>query len=298
MPRFPADTAPESLAALLVSRFPDLAGSSFDLRTGGWHSVAVDVDGRLIFKFPRHAEAAEALRREQRLLEQVGRVVSIPVPRLELFEEPVLFSRHRKLAGEHLLAAEYGQFGEAARARLGEELGSFYAQLHGLPLALMQSAGAGPVEPWLAPATVLRRAGPLLDAGERDFAERTLGRWAALGPDPLGLTYGYFDGHGWNMAFDHAAGRLNGLYDFADSGIGPVHRDFIYSAMISPELTGRIVTAYERASGRQLDRERIEVLAGAHRLWELAVEAEDPANAAVMLNGLRAWMMHPRIGQH
>ena len=46
---------------------------------------------------------------------------------------------------------------------------------------------------------------------------------AAMPPDPLGTVYGFFDGHGWNMAFDHARGRLNGIFDFGDSGFGPLH---------------------------------------------------------------------------
>ncbi len=75
-----------------------------------------------------------------------------------------------------------------------------------------------------------------------------------LPPDPHGQTYGFFDGHGWNMAFDRVRGRLNGIYDFADSGFGPVHQEFIYSNFISPDLTERIAAAYEKASGRTLDK--------------------------------------------
>ncbi len=41
--------------------------------------------------------------------------------------------------------------------------------------------------------------------------------------------FGYFDGHGWNMAFDHEQGVLNGVYDFADAAIGPRSREFVYS---------------------------------------------------------------------
>lgn len=76
--------------------------------------------------------------------------------------------------------------------------------------------------------------------------------YAKLPADPLGSIFGFFDGHGWNMAFDSEAGRLNGVYDFADAGIGPLHQEFIYSAFIDADLTERIVAAYERFSGRRL----------------------------------------------
>ena len=112
---------------------------------------------------------------------------------------------------------------------------------------------------------------------------------AALPPDPLGVTYGYFDGHGWNMAFDAGTERLNGVYDFADSGIGPLHQEFIYSSFIATDLTERIVSRYEQRSGRRLDRDRIALLTGAHRLWELAVEAGQAAPVADMLAAVERW---------
>ena len=104
-----------------------------------------------------------------------------------------------------------------------------------------------------------------------------------LPPDPHGNIYGFFDGHGWNMAFNHAQGRLNGIYDFADSGFGPLHQEFIYSNFISPDLTARIISAYEMLTGRRLDRRRIAILTGFHRLSELAELADDPAHVGSMV---------------
>jgi Ser/Thr protein kinase RdoA (MazF antagonist) len=123
----------------------------------------------------------------------------------------------------------------------------------------------------------------------RNFAVRTVDDFDALPPDPHGTTYGFFDGHGWNMAFDHAQGRLNGVYDFADSGLGPLHQDFIYSNFISPDLTGRIVTAYEALTGRRLDRRRITVLTGFHRLSELAALADRPEHLPDMIRHVAEW---------
>ena len=87
------------------------------------------------------------------------------------------------------------------------------------------------------------------------------------------------------MAFDSEAGRLNGVYDFADAGIGPLHQEFIYSAFIDADLTERIVAAYERFSGRRLERRRIALLTAAHRLSELAELADEPRHLPDMLAG-------------
>jgi hypothetical protein len=91
------------------------------------------------------------------------------------------------------------------------------------------------------------------------------------------------------MAFDHDRGRLNGIYDFGDSGIAPLHQEFIYSNFISRDLTERIVTAYASFTGRNLDRRRIDILTGAHRLWELGEATGDPAHLQLAIESVAKW---------
>jgi hypothetical protein len=107
------------------------------------------------------------------------------------------------------------------------------------------------------PRASSRLAWPLLPLELQNYAERTIAAWERMPGDPHGTTYGFFDGHGWNMAFDHAAGRLNG-----DSGFGPLHYEFIHTNWISPDLTERVVAEYKTLTGRELDRERIKLITG------------------------------------
>jgi hypothetical protein len=266
----------DALKAVIVNRFPELSDGQFALLAEGWDSVAVDVDDRLIFKFPRHPRGEEALRREVGILGVVAAAVSLPVPSLVLFDTPMTFSRHEKIAGEHLLPGQYDALDEPARQALGEKLGQFYAELHTIEPAAAIAAGAQPVDAWLDADEILRLIRPVLPPHLLPFAEAEMAKWRDLEPDPYGDIYGFFDGHGWNMAFDHAGNRLNGVYDFADSGIGALHRDFVYSSLISPDLTPRIIGSYERHTGRSVDRARVDILTATHWLWELAAEAHLP----------------------
>jgi len=266
----------DELKPIIVARFPELADGRFALLAEGWDSVAVDVDDRLIFKFPRHANGEAALRREAAILGVVRAAVTLPVPRLTLFDTPRTFSRHEKLPGDHLLPSQYDALDEPARQALGEALGHFYAELHTIEPARAIAAGLQPAYAWFDADEILRRALPVLPEALRPFAKAAMADWHDLAPDPHGDIYGYFDGHGWNMAFDHARGRLNGIYDFADSAIGPLHREFVYSSLISPDLAPRIISSYERHSGRGIDRRRVDVLTATHWLWELASEAHMP----------------------
>lgn len=279
----------DSLRKTILAAFPDLAGSAFTLATAGWHSIAVDVDDRLIFKFPRHEIAEKALIKEASLLSAIRPNVSMAVPDLKLHEGPPLFSGHGKLKGEHLVTADYDKLSETERRRLGRDLGQLYAELHRLDDGQMAAAGAGPVEQWQTVETIRRKALIALPAALHALAAEIVEAFERLGPDPHGTTYGFFDGHGWNMAFDHAERRLNGVYDFADSGIGPFHREFIYSSFISPDLTARIVETYEDLTGLALDRRRIAVLTGMHRLSELAELVDDPEHAPTMLRSVETW---------
>lgn len=283
-----------SLRCVIVAEFPELGDQSFALAPRGWDSVAVDVGDRLIFKFPRHEAAAARLRKEARLLEAIRPRVAMPVPDMALFEGPPLFSRHAKLAGDYLTPAAYAAMSEAGRERVAGQLARLYAELHALDRGPLAALGAGPIAAWLPTDQIARRALPRLPEAFRRQGEAALGAYENLPPDPYGETYGFFDGHGWNMAFDADRERLNGVYDFGDSGFGRLHQEFIYSSLSSFDLTERIVGAYEGLTGRRLDRARIDLLTGLHGLSELAELAEHQANVHAGVERVVAWMRRAR----
>ncbi|ARO29368.1 aminoglycoside phosphotransferase protein [Rhizobium sp. NXC14] len=275
--------------SVVTSVFPELTGSVFKLAAKDWDSIAIDVDDTLIFKFPRHIGAERALVKEAALLNVVRPSLSMAVPDMRIHDGPPIFSSHAKLEGEHLIAEDYDALREGDRQRLADDLARFYAELHALDADLLRAAGAGAIQPWQSPEAVRTKALPLLPPDIKGFAESVVSDFEALPPDPFGSVFGFFDGHGWNMAFDHGHGKLNGIYDFADSGFGPLHQEFIYSNFISPDLTARIVSAYEMLTGRRLDRRRIAILTGFHRLSELAELADDPANVEQMIRNAATW---------
>lgn len=276
----------------IVQTFPDLRNAAFRPLTMGWHSLAIDVDNRLIFKFPKGDEAARALRREARILAAARPHLAMPVPDLVLVDGPVLFSRHTKIHGDHLVSAQYEALPAVARERLADDLALFYRQVHALDPGVMRDAGAAAIQPWRPLGEIRSTALPLVPPPLRALCEKTIDAYETLGPDPLGTTYGFFDGHGWNMAFDHAQGRLNGVYDFADSGFGPLHQDFVYSAFISPRLTRLIVDRYAVLAGQLIDRRRVDILIGIHRLSELAELAADPRHLEMARDSVAFWAAH------
>jgi len=76
----------EKLRTTVLRVFPEHAASDFRLHAAGWDSYAVDVDDRLIFKFPRRAQADARLRNEAKLLSVVRPSITMPVPEIVLHE--------------------------------------------------------------------------------------------------------------------------------------------------------------------------------------------------------------------
>lgn len=255
--------------ALVIGTLPQFAGGNFVTLTGGWDSVALECDG-WIFKFARNPEAEARLRREVALLAFLKPRVTMPLPQMVLHEGPVPFSQHLKLPGSSLETAEYLALDEGRRNALATRMAQLYAELHVLPLNRMQAVGATGVDPWMGPDEIVAGAEPKLPRGYKGFLKRTVAAYRKLSIEGDELIYGYFDGHGWNMAFDHQTGLLNGVYDFADSGFGSRHRDLSYSNWISADLTLRIIERYEELARFPVKRELVMLYTSALRLAELA----------------------------
>src|SRR5579863_8756027 len=102
----------------ILRDFPALAQAEFSSRTDGSDSTAIDVDGRLIFKFPRNKGARKALKTEAAILVAVRPALSLPVPDLRIHAGPPLFSSHVKLLGTQLEVEDYAQLPERARQQL------------------------------------------------------------------------------------------------------------------------------------------------------------------------------------
>jgi aminoglycoside phosphotransferase (APT) family kinase protein len=259
--------------AAIVSVRPDLAGLPLTVHTGGWDSDAVEV-GAIIFKFPKRPDAIPRLRKEAQLLALIRPRVPLTVPDMRLHEQPMVFSEHAKIPGEMIETPQYEVLTSPQRQAMADTLARFYAALHDIPTEAARGAGAGPKPSWPPGVEIMAEAEAILPAELHIWARDVLAAYDAL---PSGEEiFGYFDGHGWNMAFDHARGVLNGVYDFADAGLGPRARDLNYSSFISADLTDRLVSAYQDLTGFRIDRREVALHTAVQRLAELGEDQKSP----------------------
>lgn len=257
---------------------PDLADGPLVLHTRGWDSNAVEA-GDTIFKFPKHADALPRLRREAKFLDLIAPRVRLAVPRMTLHEAPMLFSEHKMIPGSIIETAGYDVLSDAQKQAMAETLAEFYAALHTIPVAEAIAAGAEAKPGWPPAAVSLPVLRERLPPHVLEFAERAFAAYDALPAEEE--IFGYFDGHGWNMAFDHGRRVLNGVYDFADAAIGPLSREFTYPALTSTDLMERLIRAYAAVTGRAVDRRTVAIRMSVQNLSELAeLETHDEAFAA------------------
>jgi aminoglycoside phosphotransferase (APT) family kinase protein len=265
-------TREEYRAAISAVR-PDLAALPMLVHTAGWDSDAVEV-GDSIFKFPKRPDAVPRLRKEARLLALIRPRAPLTVPDMRLHERPVVFSEHAKIPGEMIETPQYDVLTAARRQAMAAALAEFYTALHAIPLEEARAAGAATKPGWPPSAQIMAEVEATLPTALHGWARAVLAAYDAL---PSGAqVFGYFDGHGWNMAFDHGRGVLNGVYDFADAGLGPRARDLNYSSFISADLTERLVDAYEARTGLVIDRREIALHTAVQRLAELGEDQKAP----------------------
>ncbi|MEI4470621.1 phosphotransferase family protein [Frigidibacter sp. MR17.24] len=278
----------------IVSRirraFPKHDFREVTARRDGLDCLGIELDHDWIAKIPRHAAAADRLRREAGLLPLIAAAVpvAVPAPRLDDWQPPMTL--HHKIPGEALTPALYALLTPAERDRLAQELARFHLGLHRMDPAPLARLGAREVPALLDVAAIRAAAMPLLPAAMRPRAAQSLRMIDELGPDPLGQVFGHFDGHGGNMAYDPDTRRLNGLFDFADAGFGELHRDFVPAGFVSPDLSDRLVAAYARESGLAVDAGRVRLLTAAHRLSELAEAADMPEAIPGRIRSLAQWL--------
>src|SRR5690349_19339200 len=104
----------EDYRRTIAACFPTLAVDQCRLLGQGWDSVAIEINRRLLFRFPKRADVERQYLLEHRLLPVLADALPLPIPDVAYFwpggaAYPHLFIGHQLIAGqplasEHLVA--------------------------------------------------------------------------------------------------------------------------------------------------------------------------------------------------
>ena len=196
----------------------------------GWDSLVLEVDGQWLIRVPRRPEVREWMRREARLLPELGPALPVPVPRFEVVEDTddVFFVAYRKLPGKPL--------GDPPVA-VAAELGRFLAALHSFRPSVELPRHRDPIERFRREVLTLleqderRRAEAMFE--ERLSTSETALLHADLGPEHI----------------LHEGSSVTGVIDWSDASLGDPALDFAWLLNgTSRAFAVALLDAYSRES--------------------------------------------------
>ena len=134
---------------LIVKQFPELAPIHVRQIGNGWDNTAVEVNDKIVFRFPRRRVAVGLLEVEIKVLPTIAKQVPLAIPVPTWIGEPTQefdwpFAGYPLLVGTTACRAELTN---EQRIDLAQPLAEFLCALHQIPSANMRTIGA-PLDEW------------------------------------------------------------------------------------------------------------------------------------------------------
>ncbi len=247
----------EACLGLLREHFPWLRVTDVRAIDEGWDSFVLEVNGQLIFRFPRRPEVEADYQKTRRLLEALAPALSIPVPRQEFHcvlpgRQPGRIVGHRKIPG---LPLSRDHLRPPHGPRVATRLGRFLGELHTFPVEAAIQAGV----PYFNAALWRQRyrelylwlrthAFGMLDASGRASAEAL---WEGFLSDDARSAFETVLVHGdlacEHILYDPARHEVAGVIDWEDAVVGDPALDFAgLLSGLGRELAEQVAGHYPR----------------------------------------------------
>jgi aminoglycoside phosphotransferase (APT) family kinase protein len=252
----------DSCRRILGACVPSLAVEDVRYLAEGWDSTVFVINESLLVRFPKRPEVGASLERELRLLGALAPSLPAAIPSY-LFSARDCAAYPFTFAGYALIeGAPLGDAGlsPAARRGLAADAGRFLRALHDFPTERARELGAEPVsvgggrEQYRDFAAIVRtRIAPLLSSGEAgrlmawmDAAETE--RFHCFEPVVV-----HGDLGPEHLLVDPSSGRLTGVIDFGDCGIGDPAIDIAGLLIaLGEQVMPELLAAYGRAEDTAL----------------------------------------------
>ena len=227
---------PEAVRPLVDAQFPQLSPARVAYLREGCDSVAFEVNGDWVFRFPKRADVAQQLLTEMRILPRLAERSPLPLPAYWFRGEPSAdfpfpFGGYRKLAGVPAILIAPGAISSSSVAAV---LGRFLSALHAFPAGLAATLGVCHQDSAQMIEGARTEALAGLDLVRQEAPDAPLDRWGAY--IEAGLNEAVM--RAWtprvvhnDLAAEHVlcdpiAGAVTGVIDWSDVAIGDRAADF------------------------------------------------------------------------
>lgn len=216
---------------------PNLQIETTQFNQEGLVNDVLIVNGRRVFRFPKHDWAIDHLRQEANCLALARQHVSLPLPDWTMYESEALghpFVAYDWIPGEALTRTILLRLPLADQQAIAQQLGTFLYQLHTVPMSEVEKGGIRPSVTNRTPERwqklyddVHEKLFPLLMQFARDWVEQ---HFAPVLQDPTFMAcepcFMNGDLGPYHLLYNRDTQRLNGIIDFGTAGVGDPATDF------------------------------------------------------------------------
>jgi aminoglycoside phosphotransferase (APT) family kinase protein len=255
----------------LVADFPEIQVGTVARIGSGWHHVALEVNGNIIFRLPRGAHVKDlsgTMAYETAVLHKLGDKLPVAIPSPEYIAPGNAYFGYPKLAGK-ILSDVIQDFDEKDWRQLMEDWTDVAAAIHAaLSVDEARKLGVPDFEgPDTAMVTKLFGLHGI-DLEVLDLARETVVYFAALDMKRQHHVFAHNDLQFQNMLIDPATKRLSGLIDWTDICVAPVAHEFATGEWLERNLLDKLAAAYRRKTGVRVDTVQA-------RMWRALEELSD-----------------------
>jgi aminoglycoside 2''-phosphotransferase len=235
--------------------FPQLPIYSIESILEGWDNFVLEVNREYIFRFPKRAAVVPQLEKEIRLLPELSRTISVPVPLFEFVwhekgESPDLFVGYRKLDG---VPFQKEFVTSPQMTHLAQQLARFLNELHFFPVqqAIRLAIPNASPKQWRQKyinlyGQVQLRVYPMLTDGER---ARTALLWEDFLKNEANFRFQpvllHGDLSGEHILCDVEKAMLTGIIDWGDACIGDPAMDCTWLLNYGNTFTEKVLGSYK-----------------------------------------------------
>ncbi len=216
---------------------PNLPLETVEINSEGLVNNVLIVNGRRVFRFPKHDWAIEDLRQEAACLTLARQHLDMPLPLWTVYESERLshpFVAYNWIPGEALTRHTLLRLPLAEQQAIALQLGTFLHQLHTVPLAEVNDMGIRPSVTNRSPEKwqklyddVKEKLFPYLMAFAREWVEQHFAP-ALTNPNFMAYEPAFMNGDlgPYHLLYNPDTRRLNGIIDFGTAGVGDPAADF------------------------------------------------------------------------
>lgn len=211
------------------------------MKTSGWDFIAIILDNKLVFRFPRHKGeyGPKDLAQEAEFLKHMKKKLPLPIPQYNYIAKNAAFVGYDIVPGREFSIYQYRRLNPAQKQKAARDLAEFLSALHGIPLNRIKKFNLKKHND-LQEFNVTKRA---LPKKELPKVKKYLSLWEAIVKEKTPQALIHADIFSEHIIINHK--KISGIIDFTDRTIFDPAEDFTGLWYFGPKFVNLVYQHYQ-----------------------------------------------------